>query len=110
MPTYEGFLEELRGKFPEGDSPTVQALQVAERCVHKVMDLDSTRDHHHPAMDLDSNRDDHHPAMYLLENIKKLMIMKHELAKKVKVLSTEVENKRNEVVLLHKEINRTKKG
>ena len=74
------------------------------------MDLDSTRDHHHPAMDLDSNRDDHHPAMYLLENIKKLMIMNHELVKKVKVLSTEVENKRNEVVLLHKEINRTKQG
>ena len=36
--------------------------------------------------------------------------MNHELVKKVKVLNTEVENKRNEVVLLHKEINRTKQG
>ena len=98
MPTYEGFLEELRRKFLEGGSPIVQALQVVEQCVRKVMDLDPYGD------------DGNHPPMYLLGEIEKLRIMNNEVVKKIKVLSTEVENKRNEVVLLHKEINRTKQG
>ena len=81
----------FRRQLHEPNEQFVQALQLAEDCVGKVIDSQDSMGE---------------PLMKLLEDIKKLIYMNIDLLKRNKLLQSEIEIQRKEVLLLRKEINR----